>query len=171
MICTKPFSLTVSAGCPDWDQLLWDIPTLNTAVNGTATFTPSSATSAVFTTSTSAPDGGAADVGQAVNEATLSYNGGPCNCNLHLVLAKGLSTASVLGNIDVTINSVLVLSVAAGGAPDGTMPSGTYDLPFVAPNSGGVPFNIVINITSLCISGGFPDDSPSISMVGTFSNV
>jgi len=172
VICSHAFTIEISAsGCPDWTQLLWDAAGLATLGGGTASFTPSSIISDTFSTATSAPDGGNLDFGQSQNQANLSYTGGPCNCNVHLILAKGLSTASVGGGIIITLDGNLIIVIATGGSPDGTMPSGTYDIPFVLPDTGGIPANILISVTSQCITGGFPDDTPSISMIATFSNL
>ena len=141
-LCT--IKVVAAPACPDWTTMAWDPPL--TIVNSTF------AGSGDHFTATTASIGALQVYGRIPN-----YNGPQCNANLHLVIVN--TPNPVLANVQINNNGngsqILNLS----------LPSGTYDIPFVT-NGFGVPYEIQALITLQTSVGG-----QSMSVTGTFSNV
>lgn len=139
--CPKEFFMTVGtlSNCVDWATLYWGIPDLQTIDGGTATFDQSEVESSTFNASISAAAG--LDYGQSENAASGGfYNGGPCDCNLHLEAA--LSPVGVGGGyIEIFTNLGTVLFIQIN-----TINSGAYDFPFTLPDTGGSPVLVTVHV-------------------------
>lgn len=163
-ICTKDFTLDINEGaCPNWATLAWGVPTITLVGAGSGAFVPSSAAADNFNANAQAPNG-SVDSSLVQNTGTLTFNGGPCACNLHIVVAfiAGLQ-ANLLGTV--------AIPEIGFSANFNVLGAGTFDLPFIFPDTGGVPLTINATVTLQAPYNGTPAGAHIILMVGTFSNL
>jgi hypothetical protein len=179
---TQTITVTINgppAICPDWTQLLWQVPLVQGINGGTASFSPDSVVSDNFSAMVDSPAGGSVVFpiqGDAQNFATLDYNGPGCNCNLHLHVSN---VSGLLPEADVTITfNLFVIGMAsvmsAGPIPPDIFPlvDGDYDWPFTVPSTGGATqsFNIEVLVRSNP-SGIACPTLEHLEITGTFSNL
>lgn len=153
--CVKQFTIPQAAlDCPDWSTLLWD----SAILFGIATFTPSSSAGAAFSLSIDA------DPAQAFNTATIEYNGGGCNCNLHFEVSGNTLAENPVCTVTVAQVSPYTPLLCVGGA--GPLAVGIYDIPFTLPDTLGSPLTFQVSV-------GITHAAPSydIALGGLFSNV
>lgn len=149
--CVQTCSISVVTACADWTQLAWQVAS---QTNGS--FSPSNTTGDSFSVVVLA---GVSNVG---NQGLITYNGTGCNCNIHLVYAGGVIPGT--GNCIVSAMQVapfIALNCWVGFTPRA---SGTYDVLFSLPNTGGVPLQYRILVS-------FPSGSGPLTLSGTISNV
>lgn len=181
-VCTQTISVTVQAppsSCPDWSTLLWGVPFISTTGAGTAVMAPDSVASASFAGAVHAPnktDDVGPDTAGADNQGVVTgYTGGACNCNLHLTVT--LTNLPDYGFIDIVFQFGI-----AGPQTDlwnsqvsGVNGTNTYDIPFVVPDTFGVPTDLIITIAISTNWQGvlptLPNANVILSMSGTFSNI
>jgi len=149
---------------PDWSQLLWGAP----VIVDTASFTPSSAMSDAFTADISFPAFDSTP--DVTNTATLQYNGPAVNCNLHVVAVVNAGIAGASIRVRVNDWNVNTLLIERYGDTVPWHPSGTYDIPFVIPDTGGVSRQIDIWVHGDYLNL-FANPGEGVNVAGTFSNV
>jgi hypothetical protein len=166
--CSKEFSINVAeaSSCPDWENdLIWGVAFIGPSGTGFATFSPDSAAGDVITTASGGT--GFGNGGAAQNTATLSYAGGPCNCNLHIELVVVGPPAVSCGTIQI-FGDLILPSV---NADIHLLPSGSYDFPFTVLDSGGIPSDIFVTgfTQNPCLGGDGGVHSTQI--IATITNV
>lgn len=141
--CSKAFSLTVAdpVVCADWTTLVWGPPNESTIGAGTATVF---AIQNVVSVLSCGSPGGDADTAIADITGSLIYNGPGCNCNLHLEMTANGNTNFVNGGVRI--------STVEGGTillPNqfSTFGAVIIDQPFSLPDTGGLPFTVVVFAT------------------------
>lgn len=165
--CQKVFELEIiSVPCPDWTTTLWPLPALGSSGAGSSDFTPSLAAGNNFTGFALAPDppGGDSAFAQSISGTIAGYAGAACNCNLHLIVGK---SGGAVGTITIIINFVAVLTVNLTLYGPGIT---TTDYPFTIPDSGGVPYDIHVDVQIQAPLTGGPGVC-SIDIDGTLTNV
>lgn len=162
-ICTKDFTLDINEGtCPDWTTLAWGVPTITLVGSGAGSFTPNSASADNFNANASAPNG-SVDSAFVQNTGSLTFNGGACSCNLHIVVAF---ISGLQGNL---LGTVTIAEIGFSKNFN-VLGAGTFDFPFIFPDTGGVPLTINAQVTLQAPYNGTPAGPHFILMVGTFSN-
>jgi hypothetical protein len=136
MKCQDDFLFRVISACVDWAAVVWGVPFIGSGGAGTASFVGNGGHSEVIANS---PDG-FLDTAAASCTGTVHYTGPACMSTVHLVMTKTGTDAFTCGayQISSALHGVL-LSFNAH-----VNPSGTYDLPFMIPDTGGVPDTISI---------------------------
>lgn len=144
--------------CPDWNTLLWGVPTIFEA-NATASFSPDSMAQDNFAVS-AATDIFFEALGEAENTATIDYNGTGCACTLNVVVvsASGASASVVITSSDA---GELLTADLFGLTP------GSYDYPFIIPDTLGSNTTITVAGSATATSDGVT--ATAISITGSIA--
>jgi hypothetical protein len=162
-ICEKEFSLEVASAavCPDWNLIPWDNHFVATAGGGTASFSPNNVPSDSFAAAISAL--GAGDQAAAQNSGQFIYNGGGCNCSVHIEVSNFVNGAGPFAAFILITTTLPVFTVLIN---ETFGVNGSFDYPFAVPDTVGA--NATIEVFVQLDSTGDPQ---SVTVAGQITNV
>lgn len=160
-VCQKSLSIEVTAGCVDWNALLWGVPTAIglDGFNG-YTFTPAPATTgADFAMTSFSNDTQNHSLDVFVDGFVDFDKPADCNCNLHIEI-----TAWKLTQVQIVVHRMdTVTQILNTGGFGGV---GVYDFPFTVP-AGTFPIRVRVESSVLT----FAPNTANLAMIGTVSVV
>jgi hypothetical protein len=143
--CQKDVSIVVNSGasCDVFSNLVWNqiwliLPATETFSGGDGTVNSSG--------TCTADDSATVSNGNYTGNGT--YNGPAANCNLHIVASgtAGVDPGASHFNVDIYFGGVLVAHAYISIDITIFLGPGTYDIPFIMPDTGGVDMAVEVDV-------------------------